>query len=69
MNASEQKTEVKKKIRMLKAKRDEALGQKDYKQAKKFRRGIRALKRQTRLLARAAKVQAADAAAAPAASA
>jgi protein-arginine kinase activator protein McsA len=62
MNASEQKTEVKKKIRMLKAKRDEALGQKDYKQAKKFRRGIRALKRQTRVLARAAKTQAATAA-------
>jgi protein-arginine kinase activator protein McsA len=53
------KADVKKHIRALKAKRDEALGRGAYKEAKPIRRGIRTLKRQSRVLARAAKAQAA----------
>lgn len=60
------KADVKKHIRALKAKRDEALSQQAYKDASHIRHGIRTLKRRSRALARAAKTQAA--AAAPAAS-
>jgi hypothetical protein len=64
--SSVEKSEVKKHIRALKAKRDEALGRDAYKEARQLRRGIRTLKRRTRVLARAAKAPAAPAA--PAAS-
>lgn len=63
-----EKSEVKKHIRVLKAKRDEAIGRNDYKEAKKSRRGIRTLKRRSRVLARAVKAAKAAAAAAPASS-
>lgn len=55
---SAEKTEVKKRIRALKAQRDEALARKAYQEVKQLRRGIRTLKRQTRALARTAKTQA-----------
>jgi hypothetical protein len=57
-----EKNEVKKHSRALKAKRDEALTRNDYKEAKQSRRGIRTLKRRSRVLARS--VKAAKAAAA-----
>ncbi|MEW6299549.1 MAG: transcription termination factor Rho [Thermodesulfobacteriota bacterium] len=57
--ASAEKTEVKKRIRALKAQRDDALARKAYKELKQIRRGIRTLKRRTRALARAAKAGAA----------
>lgn len=56
-----EKSEVKKHIRALKAKRDEALGRNAYADAKQARRGIRTLKRRSRVLARAAKAAAAAA--------
>ena len=62
----EEQAELKKRIRMLKAKRDEAIGQKDSKKVSSLRRGIHSLKRRTRVVARAVKTEAA-AAAAPAA--
>ena len=54
---SAEKIELKKRIRGLKTRRDEALTRKAYKEAASLRRGIQALKRRTRTLARAAKVQ------------
>ena len=59
--------EVKKHIGTLKAKRDEALARDAYKETKQARRGIRTLKRRSRVLARAVKAAKAAAAAAPAA--
>jgi hypothetical protein len=61
----EEQAELKKCIRMLKAKRDEAIGQKDSKKVSSLRRGIRSLKRRTRVVARAVKTEAAAAKAAP----
>ncbi|MGE0821400.1 MAG: hypothetical protein AB7G75_15810 [Candidatus Binatia bacterium] len=52
---SEKKSAVKARIRILKAKRDEAIAQKDHKTVATLRRGIRSLKRRTRDLARAIK--------------
>ncbi len=49
---STEKTEIKKRIRALKAKRDEALGRQAYEEVARIRRGIRSLKRRTRELAR-----------------
>jgi len=46
----EEQAELKKRIRMLKAKRDEAIGQKDSKKVSSLRRGIRSLKRRTRVV-------------------
>ena len=63
---SAEKSEVKKRIRALKAKRDEALSRKAYREVANIRRGIRTLKRKTRALART--VKAATPAAAPQAS-
>jgi len=62
------KSGVKKQIRALKAKRDEAIGRKAAHEVTRIRRGIRTLKRRSRDLARAAKAPAtkAPAAAAPA---
>lgn len=54
--ASAEKTVIKQRIRALKAQRDEALARKAYKELKQIRRGIRTLKRRTRALARAAKM-------------
>jgi len=44
---------------MLKARRDEALARKAYEEVAQIRRGIRTLKRRTRVLARVAQTQAA----------
>jgi hypothetical protein len=63
-----EKSEVKKHIRTLKTKRNEAIGRNAYKEAKQARRGIRTLKRRSRVLARAAKAAKAAATAAPASS-
>jgi protein-arginine kinase activator protein McsA len=68
METTKTKTDVKKHIRALKAKRDEALSRQATQEVAQIRRGIRTLKRQSRVLARAAKAQAAAAAAAPQAS-
>lgn len=62
-----EKSEVKKRIRALKAKRNEAIERKAYAEAKQVRRGIRTLKRRSRILARTVKAAKAAAAAAPAA--
>jgi hypothetical protein len=62
---TEEKAELKKRIRALKARRDDAISRKAAKEVGSLRRGIRALKRKTRVIARAAKAQAAPAAAAP----
>ncbi len=63
----EEQVELKKRIRMLKAKRDEAIGQKDSKKVSSLRHGIRTLKRRTRVVAQAVKAEAAAAKAAAAA--
>ena len=60
----EEQAELKKHIRMLKAKRDEAITQKDSKKLSSLRRGIRTLKRRTRVVAKSVKVEAAAAKAA-----
>jgi hypothetical protein len=60
----EEQAELKKRIRMLKAKRDEAIAQKDAKKTSSLRRGIRSLKRRTRVVAQAVKAEAATAKAA-----
>jgi len=65
MDTTKTKTDVKKHIRALKVKRDEAISRQASEEVAKIRRGIRTLKRQSRMLARAAKAQAAAAAAAP----
>lgn len=65
MDVKDEKSEIKKRIHTLKAKRDDALGRKASQEVAKVRRGIRSLKRRSRELARAAKAQA-PAAAAPA---
>ncbi len=65
METTKTKADVKKHIRTLKAKRDEAISRQAYKEVGQLRRGIRTLKRQSRVLARAAKAQATAAAAAP----
>jgi hypothetical protein len=62
---SEEKAELKKRIRALKARRDDAVSRQAAKEVASLRRGIRALKKRTRVIAQAAKVQAAAAAAAP----
>ena len=59
--------EVKKHIGTLKAKRDEAFARDAYQEVKQVRRGIRTLKRRSRVLARAVKAAKAATAAAPAA--
>jgi len=61
-STSTEKTEVKQRIRMLKTRRDEALARKAYEEVARIRRGIRTLKRRTRVLARAVQTQAAAAA-------
>jgi hypothetical protein len=61
---STEKVEIKKRLRLLKAKRDEVLARKAATELAHLRRGIRSLKRRSRELARAGKA----AAAAPAAS-
>ena len=53
------KSAVKKQIRALKAKRDEAIARKAAPEVTRIRRGIRTLKRRSRELARAAKAAAA----------
>ena len=58
----EEQAELKKRIRMLKTKRDEAIGQKDSKKVSSLRHGIRTLKRRTRVVAQAVKAEAAPAA-------
>jgi len=63
----EEQAELKKRIRMLKAKRDEAIGQKDAKKVSSLRHGIRTLKRRTRVVSQAVKTEAAAAKAAAAA--
>jgi hypothetical protein len=62
---TEEKAELKKRIRALKVRRDDAVSRKASKEVGSLRRGIRALKRKTRVVARAAKAQAAPAAATP----
>jgi hypothetical protein len=64
--SSAEKAEIKKHIRMLKAKRDAAIARQAYQEAKHIRRGIRTLKRRTRHLAHAVKTE--TPAAAPASS-
>jgi hypothetical protein len=54
---SAEKIEIKKRIRALKAKRDEALTRKAYQEVAHLRRGIRSLKRRTRELAHAGRAQ------------
>ena len=61
MEATEEKFAIKKRIRALKAKRDEALTRQAYQDVAHIRRGIRTLKRQSRVLARTVKAQAAAA--------
>jgi len=63
MEVKEEKSEIKKRIRTLKTKRDDALGRQASQEVTNLRRGIRSLKRRSRELARAAKAQAAAAAA------
>lgn len=60
----EEQAELKKRIRMLKTKRDEAITQKDAKKLSSLRHGIRTLKRRTRVVAKAVKAEAAAAKAA-----
>jgi hypothetical protein len=62
---TEEKAELKKRIRALKTRRDDAVSRKASEEVGSLRRGIRALKRKTRVVAQAAKAQAAAAAAAP----
>jgi hypothetical protein len=57
----EQKTEIKKRIRALKVRRDEAISREASKEVGSLRRGIRSLKRRSRELARAAKAASAPA--------
>ena len=64
---SAEKAHLKKHIRALKSRRDEALGRKAYEEVAHLRHGIRTLKRRVRALARATKAQ--TPAAAPQASA
>ncbi len=68
MDTTKTETDVKKHIRALKAKRDEAISRQASEEVAQIRRGIRTLKRQSRMLARVAKAQAAVAAAQKAAS-
>ena len=63
----EEQAELKKRIRALKAKRDEAIGAKDSKKTSSLRHGIRSIKRRTRVVAKAVKAEAAAATAAAAA--
>jgi len=60
----EEQAELKKRIRMLKTKRDEAIGAKDAKKISSLRHGIRTLKRRTRVVAKSVKAEAAAAKAA-----
>ena len=62
---TEEKAELKKRIRALKARRADAISRKASEEVGSLRRGIRALKRKTRVVAKAAKAQAAAAAATP----
>ena len=62
---TEEKVELKKRIRALKARRDDAISRKAAKEVGSLRRGLRALKKRIRIVAQAAKAQAAAAAAAP----
>jgi len=55
--ASAEKAEIKKRLRALQAKRDEALQAKAYQEIAHIRRGIRSLKRRIRELVRAGKAQ------------
>ena len=55
---SAEKAHIKKHIRTLKTRRDEALGRKAYEEVAHLRHGIRTLKRRVRALARTAKAQA-----------
>ena len=63
----EEQAELKKRIRMLKTKRDESIAQKDAKKVSSLRHGIRSIKRRTRVVAKSVKAEAAAAAAAAAA--
>ena len=63
----EEQAELKKRIHALKAKRDEAIGQKDAKKISSLRHGIRSLKQRTRVVAKAVKAEVAAATAAAAA--
>lgn len=65
MEVKDEKSEIKKRIRTLKEKRNDAIGRQASQEVANLRRGIRSLKRRSRELARAAKAQA-PAAAAPA---
>lgn len=69
MEAKEEKSEIKKRIRALKAKRNEAITKHASQDVANIRRGIRTLKRKSRVLGRTVKAQAAAAtpASAPAA--
>jgi hypothetical protein len=62
---TEERAELKKRIRALKVRRDDAISRKASKETASLRRGIRALKKRTRVIAQAVKAQAAAAAAAP----
>jgi hypothetical protein len=62
---TEEKAELKKRIRALKARRNDAISRKASKEVGSLRRGIRALKRKTRVVAQAAKAQATATPAAP----
>lgn len=62
---TEEKVELKKRIRALKTRRDDAISRKAPKETASLRRGIRALKKRTRVVVQAAKAQAAAAAVAP----
>lgn len=59
--SSAEKSEIKKRIRAFKARRDDALARKAYEELAQIRRGIRSLKRRSRELARLIKEQAAAA--------
>lgn len=61
MEAKEEKSTVKKGIRALKAKRDEAIAKHASQDIANLRRGIRTLKRKSRVLGRTVKAQAAAA--------
>jgi protein-arginine kinase activator protein McsA len=64
---TEEKVELKNRIRALKTRRDDAISRKAPKETASLRRGLRALKKRIRIVAQAAKAQAASAAAAAAA--
>lgn len=62
---TEEKAELKRRIRALKTRRDDAISRKAPKETASLRRGLRALKKRIRIVAQAVKAQAAAAAATP----